>query len=85
MKYLVAFAGRPKPNFVAEVVRLAALDGVEILGALVVPGPGCYNLAYEVEGENERFANTLTMALMPAQWSTTADDVPRGHFTELPA
>ena len=72
MKYLVAFAGKPMPTFLPTIVDLAAKDGVEIKGAVLSPGPGCYNLAIIID-ENARFMDALTMALMPARYSTTED------------
>jgi hypothetical protein len=61
-------------------------------GSLAIPafywtdGPGCTNLAFEIVGdekEAEAFANTLTMALMPAKWSTTNDRIPSWDAVDL--
>lgn len=46
------------------------------LGGILTYGPGCYNMALIVDLEDaqaEAFANTLTMALMPAKWCVTED------------
>lgn len=75
MKYLIAFGKRPNPGFMATLVQLAANDGVAIRAMTIVPGPGCNNLAFELDGENEAFASALTMALMPAKWTTTEDPI----------
>ena len=82
MKYLVAFAGKPKPTFLPAIVELSKSDGVEIRGALLTTGPGCYNLAIELDEPNEGFIKALTMALMPARWCTTTDPrLKTGEFT----
>jgi len=82
MKYLVAFAGKPKPTFLPAIVELSKNDGVEIRGALLTEGPGCYNLGIELDGPNEGFMNALTMALMPAKWCVTTDPrLKTGEFT----
>jgi hypothetical protein len=78
-KYLIAFGGKPMPEFLDSLRVIAASDGIDIKAAKCVPGPGCSNLAILIE-ENERFINMLTMALMPAQWTTTNDDMPEGTF-----
>ena len=85
--YLIAFAGRPKdPSSFLDVIRqLSKNDGVDIQGAILTTGPGCYNLAILLEEPNERFAEALTMALMPARYSHTTDSrLKKGEFlTEM--
>jgi hypothetical protein len=72
--YLIAFAGKPaNKSFLDTLVQMAKNDGVDILGAIVTPGPGCHNLAILLNPPNEAFVNALTMALMPAKWCTTTD------------
>lgn len=53
-------------------------------------GPGCANLVIHVETEDsdailraEQFAKELTIALMPAKWTTTmiSDEIPGYHLT----
>lgn len=85
--YLVAFAGRPKDSasFLDVIRTLSKNDGVDIRGAILTTGPGCYNLAFLLEEPNERFAEALTMALMPAKYSHTTDPrLKEGEFlTEM--
>jgi len=73
MKCLIAFAGKPMPTFLDAIVNLSKKDGVDIKGAILTYGPGCYNLAIELEEQNDRYAEALTMALMPAKYCTTED------------
>ena len=73
IKYLIAFAGKPSPNFVDTLRNLSSNDGVLLRAALVVPGPGCHNLAIMLDEPNEAYVNSLTMALMPAKWQVTED------------
>lgn len=73
--YLIAFAGKPTnpATFLSTIVSLAAKDGVEIQGAILTTGPGCHNLAIGLAEPNDRFAEALTMALMPAKFCVTTD------------
>jgi len=82
MRVLIA-TGKKATNFpgLCECIRESAKEGgLEIpQGIYMVPGPGCGNLAMDIigpEDEAERFVNALTMALMPAKWSTTSDELP---------
>jgi len=91
MRILIATALRPatadKARTVFQMIRESASEG-----SLVIPsfywtdGPGCTNLAFELIGdpkEAEAFANALTMSLMPAKWSTTADSIPSWDSVDL--
>lgn len=81
MNYLIAFMGRPLPTFLEKIVELSASDGVTIQGALLTEGPGCYNLGIMLDEQNDRFAEALTMALMPAKYCVTTDSrLKRGEF-----
>jgi hypothetical protein len=65
--------------FFAALREVAAHEKVTIPAFLFVRGPGCFNLAFEAIGADEaaeEFANIVTMALMPAKWTTTADKLP---------
>ena len=69
----------------AEQVRLCgAYGGVAVQAQQWTEGPGCANFAlacmYEDPKQFEKFANVLTMALMPAKWTTTTDEVQDGYF-----
>lgn len=63
-------------NLRASVAELGTL---ELVGGITwVPGPGCSNLAFEIEGEEEdaeNFMKQLTWHLMPARWTTTTDEI----------
>jgi hypothetical protein len=51
----------------------------------ITDGPGCANLSIEVEGTEEHidaFANGITMALMPARWTTTTSTPIEGYQIE---
>lgn len=67
MNYLIAFAHKPLPGFLNNLVQVAQDEGVLITAGKVCPGPGCYNLAIRLASENEDFAIKLTMALQPAR------------------
>lgn len=85
-KYLIATATKPKgdDNFkeLCGLIRSSAEEHelLKVTGGITwVPGPGCNNLAFEIEGdeaEAEKFVSALTMALMPAKWTTTSDEIP---------
>lgn len=81
VKYLIAFSAKPKPGFIRNLIDFAESEGVHIQGALGRPGPRCYNLGLLLPQENEPFINALTLALMPARWTTTQDDIPVDQFT----
>ena len=81
INYLIAFGDKPAPTFVGKLREICAHEGIDLKGLIVTTGPGCYNLAIRIP-ENENFVNQLTMALMPARWSTTQDAVPEGEFTD---
>ena len=81
--YLIAFGKKPLPGFITRMVELASLDDVKIIGALLVEGPGCANLAVMLPEPNDAFANALTMALMPAKWELTTDpQLVEGKFVD---
>lgn len=80
MKYLVAFGGKPGLAFLDLLVGIAKDEGVTVKGAVVKPGPGCYNLGLLLDQPNDKFVNALTMALMPAKWRTTEDHIEPGVF-----
>mgnify|MGYP000151985262 CR=1 FL=1 len=76
MNVLIAFGKRlPDPKlFLDKVVELAKDDGMPIGGAILTPGPGCWNLALAIDhADAENFTNQLTMALMPAKWEVCHD------------
>ena len=91
MKLLVATATRPLnfESFCAQLRRGTEESGMKITsGIIITPGPGCNNLAFELAGyecqeQADRYADALTMALMPAKWSTTPDNLPTEDTNEL--
>jgi hypothetical protein len=61
--------------FFKTIREAASEEGLTIPAFLYTTGSGCYNLAFEAVGEDvkaEKLANMLTMALMPAKWTTFA-------------
>ena len=49
-------------------------------------GPGCTNLALNIEGSNsqvEKAVGSITLALQPAKWSECLDDIPDGYICRL--
>lgn len=81
--YLIAFGKKPQPGFLRMLVDMAKNDGVNIVGAYMTEGPGCANLAIMLDEENRRFAEQLTMVLMPAKFELTTDPLlVEGAFTD---
>ena len=82
MTYLIAFGGRPKngPQFLEKFRAAVAVTGNEVTAALLTDGPGCCNLGFTLERPDEQLVNLITMALMPAKWSTTPDQLREGRF-----
>lgn len=81
--YLIAFAGKPMPQFLDSLVKLAAGEGVPIRGAIVTEGPGCYNIAFMLDNENDRFANALINALPMAKGERCNDPrLKEGEFID---
>ena len=85
MKLLIATATKPlsQDNFTAMCgsIRESAKEGNLKIpdGIYMTTGSSCNNLAMELigdEDEAKRFADALTMALMPSKWSTFVDDTP---------
>ena len=91
MKILIATALSPstadKARTLFQMIRESASEGSLVIPAFYwTGGPGCTNLAFELVGdekEAEAFANTLTMALMPARWCTTGDPIPSWDSVDL--
>lgn len=72
--FLVAFGRKPRPGFLSTFRQLAQNEGAMIDGAILRPGPGCYNLGFIVTCENpEIFAEMITFVLMPAKYERTTD------------
>ena len=80
MKALIATTRVPKDfEAMCSAIRKCAeiVDCRIVSGIMWVPGSGCSNVAFEVKGDNaERFVDSLCMALMPAKWSLTTEDIP---------
>lgn len=92
MRILIATATAPK-NKDSAVTMFATIRECAKEGGLKIPpgimwtgGRGCTNLAMDVMGpddEVERFANAITMALMPSKWCTTTDALPEEDTCEV--
>ena len=86
MKILIATTMTPSDAARAQkihndIAAAVAAVGVRLVGAMWVKGPGCNNFAIELEGtecECEELATVLTMAMMPARWTTTSDNIAPG-------
>lgn len=84
-KYLIATNTKPNDQKGFEafcgILRSSAEEHgkLKLVGGITwVPGPGCNNLAFEIEGKDkdaEFFINQVTMMLMPAKWGTTSDTI----------
>ena len=92
MKLLIGTATKPRDemNFkeLCSKLREAALQSNlrVVSGILWTDGPGCSNVALELEGNPEAcesFAEALAMALMPAKWTTTEDEIPEDDRCDL--
>lgn len=88
---LIATACRPKSArgvaIIFDVLKKSAVDdNCLITKAFWCEGKGCSNLAFEIvgkEGRLEKFANAVTMVLMPSKWCETPDEIPEGFTHEL--
>jgi len=59
-----------------DLRKFATTDDLTINGILWCEGPGCSNLAIDLDGEEaviEKFANQFTMQVQPAKWSVTSE------------
>ncbi len=92
MRILIATATAPKNEGsfeqMAKTMRASAKEGNLTIppGIWWTGGRGCSNLAFDVIGpddEVEKFANALTMALMPSKLWTTADSLPSEDTCDL--
>lgn len=86
MKILIATTMTPETADNARSIHSAIAGlvedvGLKLIGAIWVKGYGCNNFAVALEGAEETceaLANQLTMAMMPARWTTTADPIEAG-------
>lgn len=78
MKILIATAKHPLDSVIFTHIReFAKSEGETILGGMLYTGGrNCYNLALEIESDNEDFATKLTFAFMPSKWCETFDELP---------
>ncbi len=90
MRVLIATSAGPTgaAQTVFDIIRKSALEGgLEVpQGIMWTHGPGCSNMAFDIIGPDdkaERFADAVTMALMPAKWGTTTDSLPDVDTCEL--
>lgn len=83
MNILIASLRRPTDpqTFFSTLSHMAKSDDVVVHGMVLAAGPGCANIALRVSGPPEaceKLANGVTMALQPAKWSLTGDEIPDG-------
>ena len=92
MKVLIATSKFPPDlegfDIICEAIRdLALEDNLKVpKGIIWTNGPGCYNLSFELIGDEkkaEELANVLTYNLMPSKWCTTSDDLPAEDTYQL--
>lgn len=92
MKLLIATSVAPKSK--ANFAPLCTLirnfvknEGLEVKGGIYwTYGQGCCNVAMDIPGEDsavEKVADKLTIALMPAKWTNTGDDIPDHDVCDL--
>ncbi len=56
-------------QFAVQLVEWGKEIDCHIAGIMVTDGPSCANIVVRCHGEGcDKFANSLTMALMPARW-----------------
>ncbi len=76
---LIASAKAPTKEtfaqFAEELVRIGQDLDTQVAGVMVTDGPACANIVVRCHGNGvEKFANSLTMALMPARWCENDGD-----------
>ena len=85
MRLLIATAQRPATEEKAfafnECIRKSASEASLFIpqGILWTEGPGCANLAFDIEGgedECNNFGKILCMHMQPAKWCETPDALP---------
>lgn len=81
MKFNIATVCRPKDfdGFLQHVRNSVGEGPLELLGYVVVDGPGCYNHGVMLEGPEDHqkmFIETLCYALQPGKYSLAPDDDP---------
>lgn len=82
MQVVIATSTAPKDvdAFFQKLHEIASdpCFGCVLLAGVYCTGSGCYNLGLDVTGEDEqkveKYVNCLTMALMPARWSSVEND-----------
>jgi hypothetical protein len=89
MRILIATGCVPKDFevFCAKLRTSAKTRSLQIPeGIIWTDGAGCSNLALDIVGDDEvceKFADHLTMTLMPSKWCTTADALPKADTCTL--
>lgn len=79
MKFVIATTAKPRnfEEFVSVVRDMATCYGCELLGYVVVGGPGCYNHGLCLQGHNaEQLVSSICMQLQPAKYSFVPEDDP---------
>ncbi len=92
MRILIATATAPKDHESFANMCKSMRDSVADSPITIPPGiywtsgRGCSNLAFDVIGpddEAEKFANAMTLAMMPSKWATTSDELPDEDTCDL--
>ena len=94
MKLLIATATKPKNpqgwKTMCDIIRKSINDSPDdialVSGILLTSGRGCNNMAMELHGDAkaiERFATSLTIALMPSKWCEGHGDIPNVDTNEV--
>ena len=60
--YLIAFGPKPRVNFLEELIQIAKEENVEIVGATLTTGFGCYNLAIMVDDDKQTNLRTFSLS-----------------------
>lgn len=73
----INIAAAVKPNDVPSFFEAIKQFAPEVTAGVIAEGYGCNNFGFIIEADEERaevIANRITMALMPARWSTCEGD-----------
>ncbi|MHC4266469.1 MAG: hypothetical protein ACYSUK_11130 [Planctomycetota bacterium] len=89
---LIAAAVKPTKGKTFEdvynLIRASAKEfNCTVLGGIWTYGRGCTNLGLKIHGDNESsidtFGQGLCLALMPAKWCDTPDEIADGFICEI--
>jgi len=79
--------GKTWQDLYTQVCIAASSMDCTVLGGIVTSGPGCINMGLKVHAINETqldtFGKALCMAMMPAKWGNTNDEIKDGFIDNL--